>query len=788
MKLPLYPRSALALSLLCFSSAAMADVDKAWDAFDQANLSESFAEFKVSAENHEKDAAFIYGSLLLNRSFSEHHQKQGRAWLQKAADEGDARAAYNLAYDIFQEIKDSSWNDDHSHETSVLSMQLQQYMHIALDANLPEAYSFMIEQGYFHQKILGIQDFKEIARYIQKAHEIQPTSQTYFNLGVVALQGPQLSDDLPYEPYKAAEYFEKAYQKGANNAVYILRDLYDGDYEGFAKNKKKYNDYSKIYYENFAELNHNNVLFESQEISPLKVRLDQTEEQVLSNLKKQSEHNSDAARILGAFSKDKDNAREYFQKAIDLGDENAVIALYYSSNDLYSYDDQQLNDIKQLADSGNLDANILLSDILYGEEALPYLTVAADLGHADSMLKLGQYYGNEASYDPTAMKKALARYNQLIEQFPKNHQAYAEKAWLLYKDVNYRERTWPEILAGFEQAVALSPNDTDILMRFAYIYNDDHSHNDHQKALALYEQVAQLSNDPLLVNTARLYQAQLLKYGKGNVIKDEVAANALYAQSIEEFPEDPEASYELADSYHYGKGIEKDIDQAIQLYRITTLTDAQLPLGLLLAKSPDETLQSEGLSLITNIASYQKTDAEVEPLFFSFKDLSPALQDWLLKVAIEDPYRLSFDAVAVNKYGCDADIIALCVNHARWMMIHNKDIETAVQMLNEAASKGDSRAIQLLLEHNRLQGNESAREALLLQLVKAKPSDENYQAIAEWYLLRLDYDEAEKWYQKIQALSTQADYDLARIQDEREYLNDMIVQAQTKDPEALFIL
>lgn len=172
MKLPLYPRSALALSLLCFSSAAMADVDKAWDAFDRADVATSFAEFKVSAENHEKDAAFIYGSLLLNRSFSEHHQKQGRAWLQKAADQGDARAAYNLAYDIFQEIKDSSWNDDHSHETSVLSMQLQQYMHIALDANLPEAYSFMIEQGYFHQKILGIQDFKEIARYIQKAHEM----------------------------------------------------------------------------------------------------------------------------------------------------------------------------------------------------------------------------------------------------------------------------------------------------------------------------------------------------------------------------------------------------------------------------------------------------------------------------------------------------------------------------------------------------------------------------------------------------------------------------------------
>lgn len=78
MQLPIYKRSALALSMLCFSALSWADVDKAWDAFDHADLTTSFAEFKASAENNEKDAAFIYGSILLNQSFVEYDQVKGQ--------------------------------------------------------------------------------------------------------------------------------------------------------------------------------------------------------------------------------------------------------------------------------------------------------------------------------------------------------------------------------------------------------------------------------------------------------------------------------------------------------------------------------------------------------------------------------------------------------------------------------------------------------------------------------------------------------------------------------------
>ena len=78
MKFPTYKRSALALSLFYLSAISWADVDNAWEAFDRADLATSFAEFKLSAENNEKDAAFIYGSLLLNPSFPEYDLAESR--------------------------------------------------------------------------------------------------------------------------------------------------------------------------------------------------------------------------------------------------------------------------------------------------------------------------------------------------------------------------------------------------------------------------------------------------------------------------------------------------------------------------------------------------------------------------------------------------------------------------------------------------------------------------------------------------------------------------------------
>ncbi|MGL4673299.1 MAG: hypothetical protein ACRCXK_00425, partial [Wohlfahrtiimonas sp.] len=683
MKFPTYKRSALAVSLLCLSAISWADVDKAWDAFDHADLATSFAEFKTSAENNEKDAAFIYGSLLLNRSFPEYDQAQGREWLKKAADAGDAKSAYNLAYNLFKSLSNSSWDSDIVKDPAMVA-ELQKYIQIALDANLPEVYTFMINGGYSNKELLGFEDPKELVTLIIKAHEIEQSAMTNYALGMLALQGHTMFDGMPYEPQKAAQYLEAAYQQGGKSSVYLLRDLYSGVYEGFPADKAKYNEYTKIYYEHFAEIN-KPVFFNVGDISPLKTRPQKVADDVLAKFKKEAETNAGAARMMGALSHDPNVAKEYFQKAVDLGDKSAAIAMYYLDEGWYADKTEVIEQITELAKSDDMQANLFLSQNLSGSDAVPYLTKVAESGDFISMVNLARYHGDNASYSKMSLKEALDWYNKLIEQFPNDATAYREKAWLLYSDLGIRSEVMPEIFADLNHAIELNPQDSKALMHLAQIYQIDTQYADATKAFALYQQIIDLNNGDIEADQARLFQALMLKYSEGNVAKDEKAANALFTEIVEKYPEDYQATYELADSYHHGNGVEKDFNKAIELYRLTTNMNAHVPLGMLLAQSDDAVAQTEGLDLIISIAESQKVDSETLALLLSFKDKFSSVQEWLYKLVTVEPYRVNFDALAEIKQSCDAGNTLACVNYARWMLGKQINTDEAYQLLNASA-------------------------------------------------------------------------------------------------------
>ena len=783
MKFLTYKRSALAVSLLCLSAISWADVDKAWDAFDRADLATSFAEFKISAENHEKDAAFIYGSLLLNPSFPEYNPTEGREWLKKSADAGDAKSAYNLAYNLFKSLSNNNWDSDIVKNPETIA-EFQKYIQIALDANLPEAYEFTINNGMSSQELFGIEDPKELVTLITKVHEIRPTAMTNYYVGVMALQGHKLFDDIPYEPQKAAQYLEAAYQQGKKSSVYLLRDLYNGDYEGFPADKAKYNEYAKIYYENFSEIN-DPVYFQIRAISPLNTRTQKVAEAVVATFKQAAETNASAARMMGALSHDPKVAKGYFQKAVDLGDKSAAIAMYYLDEGWYADKTEVIEQITELAKSGDMQATLFLSQNLTGSDAIPYLTKVAESGDFVSMVNLARYHGDNALYSKASLKEALVWYNKVIEQFPNDATAYREKAWLLYNDLGIRNEVMPEIFADLNRAIELNPKDSKALMHLAQIYQMDTEYLDARKAFALYQQIIDLNRDDIEADQALLFQALMLKYGEGNVAKDEKAANVLLTEVVEKYPEDYKATYELADSYHHGRGVDKDLNKAIELYRLTTNMNAHVPLGILLAQSDDEALQAEGLDLIISIADSQKVDPETLALLLSFKDQSPLVQEWLYKLVTVEPYRLNFDALAEIKKSCDAGNTLACVNYARWMLGKQINVDEAYQLLNASADKGDVNAVRALLNNAKEKNNYPAQRTLTEKLVALEPNDDNYQQLAEFYFFQMDYDLAEQTYQKIENLSERAEYDQERIPAEREYLEGLIARAEQKDDEAV---
>lgn len=783
MTFPINKRSAIALSLLCCSSIVWADVEKAWDAFDHADLTTSFAEFRTSAENGEQDAAFIYGSFLLNASFSEYDQIKGRQWLKQAADAGDAKSAYNLAYNLFKSLSNSYWDSDIVKDSATVEA-FQTYLQMALDANLPEAYEFMINNGANHQELFGIEDSKELVDLIATAHKIKPTAMTNYYMGVMALQGHTIFSEIPYEPHQAAQYLEEAYQRGAKSSVYLLRDLYHGDYEGFPANKAKYNEYAKIYYEHFSEINEP-VYTHIRDISPLMLRSQTVADDVVEKLKAQAKTDASAARIMGALSHDPKIAKQYLQKAIDLGDQSAAIAMYYLDEGWYADKTAVIDQIIPLAESGDLDANIFLSQKLYGSDAIPYLSRAAEMGDFVSMVNLARYHGDNAAYNKASLKDALDWYNRLMVQFPKDGTAYREKAWLLYNDLGYRDQVMSNILTDLNHAIELNSEDTKALIYLANIYQWDAQQGDAKQALKLYQAIIALNHDDIETDQARLQLAMMLKYGEGSVAKDEKTANVLLKEIIEKYPEDYQATYELADSYHHGKGIDQDLDKAIELYRLTTNMNAHIPLGMLLVQSGDETLQAEGLDLIISVADSQKVEPDTVALLLSLKDQSPLVQEWLYKLVTVEPYRVNFDALAEIQQSCEAGNTLACVNHARWLLEKNVDPDQAFQRLNHAADSGDVNAVRALLEHAKTQHDYTAQKLLTEKLVALEPNDVNYQQMAEFYFFQLEYDLAAQFYQKMTYLNDRAEYDQSRIADERKYLEELMTRAEQKDDDAV---
>lgn len=757
-----YQRHALAASLLCLSSMSWADVDKAWDNFDRADLQMSLKEFKNSAENHEKDAAFIYGSLLLNPALPNYHVKEGLQWLKKSADQGDAKAAYNFAYYSIQEITDNN--------NTTLTADFKKYLQQALDAKLPEAYTFVINHGLLDPALFELNDFSDFMAFIQKAHEVQPSAITYYYLGLTALQGHMVSDELSYEPQKAAEYLEKAYELGAINTVYQLRDLYGGNIEGVDADEQKYQRYSKTYYEQFAKLNDPQLL-KAKAISPLSLRSESEVDEAMQQWKMAAKSNSMNARVYAAMNGDAAVMQQYLEQALALGDESAIVALYYTAPNLTRMD-HRLDALVALADSGNVEANILVAKIL---ESLPYMIAAAESGDFESMIRLSQYYGHSSGYSKADFKSAFDWYSKLIQQFPEDGTAYGERAWLLYNDAGYRTQVLPEILADLKHAISLQPEDAQLLMRLAQVYHNETELNHEAQALMLYQQVIALNNDEFEVNSARLSQAMLLKYGQGNIAKDEAAANALFAGLIESMVDNNQALYELADSYHYGKGIEQNSEKAIELYRQSINIQDSVPLGMLLLESADPALQTEGLDQIIRVAKHQKVDEATLSLLLSWQDRSLAVQEWLLYLASAEPYYLTFDAVSLLNER----------DYARWQLEKNINVAQALKTLNQWVEQGDVAAIEGLLNYNGEHKNQIDQEALRLKLATVQPTDDQYQKLAEFYFHQMEYDSANEWFERIKVPTEDSEYLHTRIVAEKEYLEKIIAQAKSGDSQAL---
>ena len=775
-------------------SFAFATIDNAWQKLEQGEVQASLIAFKNSAENNDADAAFIYGMLLLEPSLKNYNPQKGRFWLERAADEGNAKAAYNLAYLYLFE-----WA-----ELENAQAQLQFYLTKAQRAGIVEASLFKLAYSLDHSAVLGSMTAEESIVEIKNAYQLAQIPLTHYYMGLLYLYADQLQTDIPYDLNQAAEHLEAAFNGGVLKAAFALKELYQKQSEESVGNSKK-----QAFYEDFVDQHGYSLLYDGERevglISIFKERTAQSLITMIERLQLLAESDGEAAQLLGmlylkeiipvsiaTFSAIPSQrlaevtavAKSYFLKAFELGELSAAINLYYISDDASTI----IPYLEQAADADNIQALRILSEIADSEIKDDYLLKAASLGDLDAMIKVADFYERGYINGKSDRRAAINWYQKIITQYPDDPRAYYQMAITLNSQFPLQPQL-DEIHTYFEQAVALAPQNFEYLARFAQFYNEGYrGYDSPDKSLALYEQIIHFDSNEVGVDNALLLKALLLKNGKsgadGNVNKDEQAANALFTQILQKYPNDSPVLYELADSYHYGKGVPVDEERAITLYTASEYFKANLPLGELLLKSADLETREKGFHYLVEATKFKGQRDAAITLMLPFKETSIAVNKWLISEAVEPDFRNQFDAKALALDACQPEEKGYCYARSLLLLLSKSDPKRGLSGLIALAEQNDERAIKALIEYYKEQYDFQNAAQWSSSLATLTQKDIDRFSAADLCFSIGEYDQSLAWYQQIEKPTEVMKYNQDRVLVEIENLEKLQIAAQKGEWEA----
>ncbi len=316
---------------------------------------------------------------------------------------------------------------------------------------------------------------------------------------------------------KAISWFDKASLSGNPDAAYQLAYIYTSDKYNF-NNAEKANEYYKKALEGYEKLENGN------ENSTAEYRL-----------------GSMYLKALGA-EKSIDKAISWFSKSMQNGNSDAAYQLgnIYHSDKYGFFDEEKANVFyKYAADAGHIYANYYLGNISLEKEDIPkaveHFEKAAEGNISHAWYKLGQIYSNEASefFDGV---KAQACYANALKQYisdyssnPDNFTAYRIASMHMYGQgtvINI-----PEAISWFEKSYKFG--NSDAAYQLGNIYHSD-------------------------------------KYGFKNNYLAYQYYNFAFNSYMTEFnknPIDGNLAMRIGTMYHYGLGVERDIEKALSWYR-----------------------------------------------------------------------------------------------------------------------------------------------------------------------------------------------------------------------------
>lgn len=785
------------LSCLFLSPMVFADIDRGWRNFEQGDLQAAMAEFEASAKMDDASSAFIYGMLLLDADMptvntSTVNTTEGRAWLKKAADLGNAKAAYNLAYYYAFE-----WADMPEAASAFTT-----YIEMAQAGGIAEAYLLRLNERENYQAVIGTLTLEEVVDAIEQAYALEVTPLTEYYKGFFYLYAERLPTNVERNLARAVTLLESAYEGGITQAAFPLKALYQEAVETDLILTDRDSAAGLAFFEAYIEDNRYDLLVTDHRYSQPIAYLGETARQnlraQLDILKKRAETEAPIAQFLALLAQKglMTSAEKEGNQASDRDDENAALAVSYlrqafalgaldAGISLYRSTKESENEaegkkyLMAAADAGNFEAILILSNF-YGDDATYYLQKAAKLGDLESMLKLAEEYNVGYIDGKSNERMATEWYQSVMKAYPDDPRAYARMGLMLMNQVRaLRERDQVEIQAYLQKAVDLDPDNSSVLLMLAHFYNDQYTQFDMpERSLALYDRIIDLDVEGTDTTHAMLFKGQLLKAGRGKVQPNYPEANALFEAILEKYGQDGISLYELGDSYEHGKGVSKDIEKAITYYQQSEYFEANLPLGKLLIAKNDPALREVGIGYLLLAASYDGHRDEVIRLMLPFKDDSLKVQSWLLEQALRSSYTNQFDAKQLIFDGCDAGIMNFCVRKAQYQLDTDFSPKEGLTNLIAYGESGSEGAIHALIDYYQHTNNDQEEERWLLALVNLTQTDRDRDYVASLYFHKGRYVDAVKWYSAMEKPSDSSEQYFVRAKHLAEEFTDLQTRAE----------
>ncbi|MBR1731643.1 MAG: SEL1-like repeat protein [Ruminococcus sp.] len=466
----------------------------------------AYCSFSLSAQNGYNHANYYIGNMYYYGLGFEQSFVEAKSFYDKAADNGDNYAKYRLAR---MYIKGEGTDVD----LNKSEVYLKTSLNFVVMANYDLAKLYELHTDEFkHSDDEIYQLYKTALKGLEKQEKDMHDTFTEIRIGNMYLNGQGTEANVN----KAVEWLNKAAEQDNPDALYQLGYIYSSDKYSIVDEEKAFDYYARALKSYIKAEEENANATAEYRISRMYLKGIGTEvnsdEAIKWFTKAALNHNGEAAYQLYKLYSD----GALIEQNSELAGQFLEMACYLDN----PYAQYALGNIE--LENGNL------------ENSIKWLKESAEKEMPFASYKLGSIYGSE---EYSVFDEALSQkyYEAALSQF----------------QINYEEQA-----------------DDYLAYRIGNMYlNGQGTEANVNKAVEWLNKAAEQDNPDAL------YQLGYINYSESYGINDKSSANEYFLQSLKiyfsSFEADPDGNkaYRIGTMYHYGLGVERNIDEAIKWYK-----------------------------------------------------------------------------------------------------------------------------------------------------------------------------------------------------------------------------